>query len=441
MSLKKNTLWNLIGAGAPLIAAALCIPYTLRQLGEEGFGVLTLIWALIGYFNFFDFGAGRALTYEISRISNAGEAQTTNANASEIHRILKAGLALTLVTGTLGLAFIALCASSLAHHWLKISPLWQNATEAALQVTALGVIPATLTSGLRGAMEGLGRFRASNLNKIFIGFCMFLLPAIAIHFHGASLWHIALYLVVARFFALIYGCAQLKQHLWRSTPEPLQENTPPLTAQMRQLMSYGFWVTVTGIVSPLMVYGDRFFVSALVGADQLSIYAIPQEGLMRMLMVPIAICGALMPLFSTLSIAAEKRQHFEFHLKRMTKIMLGLCLLCLILIYPVLSVWISPAFARQAFPIALILVVGSFFNGIAVLPYTFLHANGKTKTTALFHLFELFFYLAILYLLAKNYGLIGAAAAWVIRVTLDWALLMWAARRELRSPDSLAASI
>jgi len=65
VSLKKNTLWNLLGSGLPLIAAAACIRYCLQQLGKEAFGVLTLIWALIGYFSLFDFGAGRALTFEL----------------------------------------------------------------------------------------------------------------------------------------------------------------------------------------------------------------------------------------------------------------------------------------------------------------------------------------------------------------------------------------
>jgi GT2 family glycosyltransferase len=35
---------------------------------------------------------------------------------------------------------------------------------------------------------------------------------------------------------------------------------------MKLLLNYGVWVTVTGIVGHLMVYGDRFFVSAAVGA-------------------------------------------------------------------------------------------------------------------------------------------------------------------------------
>jgi O-antigen/teichoic acid export membrane protein len=430
MSLKKNTIWNLIGSGSPLLAAAACIPYTLQQLGAEGFGVLTLIWALIGYFNFFDFGAGRALTYEVSRLQTAMQDALPETRRFAIHNILKAGLLLTAVTGVLGFLLIMGFAYPLAHDWLKITPAWQHDTKIALQITALGVIPATLTSGMRGALEGLGQFKESNINKIFLGFCMFILPALSIMLHGSSLWKITVYLVLARLVTVAYGYIQLKHYLFiRDKLATIKPDFGGIKLQIRQLISYGFWVTVTGIVSPLMVYGDRFFVSALVGADKLSEYAIPQEGLMRLLMIPIAICGALMPVFATIASRADLHQSYSSNLRRMAKIMAGLCLLTLLVAYPGFAWWISPEFAQKAFPITVVLIFGTFINGIAVVPYTLLHATGNTKTTALFHVFELFFYMALLVVLTKQFGLIGAAFAWVCRVSVDWVLLHFAAQR------------
>lgn len=432
MSLKRNTIWNLIGSGSPLLAAAVCIPYTLNELGAAGFGVLTLIWALIGYFNFFDFGAGRALTYEISRLQHSVQDASMDTRRSAIHPILKAGLVLTAVTGILGFLLIGGLAHELAYNWLKITPEWQHDTYLALLITALGVLPATLTSGMRGAMEGLGQFKESNINKIFIGFCMFILPALSIYWHGASLWKITLYLVTARLVTVAYGVFQLKHYLLINTSNNTVRPATPLKAQIVQLMSYGFWVTVTGIVSPLMVYGDRFFVSALVGVEQLSAYAIPQEGLMRVLMIPIAICGALMPVFATINSRHELGLSYQDNLKRVAKIMAALCILSLLLAYPGFSLWISVEFAQKAFPITVVLIFGTFINGIAVVPYTLLHATGNTKTTALFHVFELFFYMGILYFFTRQFGLIGAAMAWVCRVTIDWLLLHAAAKRLLK---------
>lgn len=431
MSLKKNTIWNLIGSGSPLLAALAFIPYTLAKLGDEGFGVLTLIWALIGYFNLFDFGAGRAMTYEISRLQNQEHGQ----DALRIKTILKAGVFLTSATGILGCLITLILAPYLAHDWLKISPTWQADTLLALQITALGVIPATITSGLRGAMEGMGYFMPSNINKLLLGFSMFTMPAISIALHGPSLWHITLYLVFTRLFIVTLGVIQLRHCLILKNYVVSQSTqlVGSIKQQIRGLMSYGVWVSITGIISPLMVFGDRFFISGIVGADKLSVYAIPQEGLMRLLMIPIAICGALMPLFASIVDKQQLQNTFQENYRRMVKIMAALCILTAIVAYPILSIWLTPAFADQAYPITLIFIAGTFLNGLATVPYTFLHAIGKTKITAQFHMAELVIYIAVLYVLTKHFGLMGAAFAWVLRVSLDLGLLHFASKKTFKT--------
>src|SRR5450432_296814 len=60
--LARNTFWNILGTGSPMLVAVVCIPILIRGLGKDRFGVLTLAWALIGYANLFEFGLGRALT-------------------------------------------------------------------------------------------------------------------------------------------------------------------------------------------------------------------------------------------------------------------------------------------------------------------------------------------------------------------------------------------
>src|SRR5215467_11541070 len=73
--LARNTLWNLGGNLAPLPVAFFCIPPLIKALGTDRFGVLTLIWALIGYTAVFDFGLGRALTQLVAAKLGTDEPQ------------------------------------------------------------------------------------------------------------------------------------------------------------------------------------------------------------------------------------------------------------------------------------------------------------------------------------------------------------------------------
>lgn len=80
-----------------------------------------------------------------------------------------------------------------------------------------------------------------------------------------------------------------------------------LCDKIKSLFGFGSWVTLSGVIGPLMVYGDRFFVSAAVGANLLPLYAIPQEGLQRLLLIPGSFCGALLPRLSSLDAKDRKR--------------------------------------------------------------------------------------------------------------------------------------
>src|SRR6266567_2771444 len=71
--LARNTVWNLLGNGTPMLVAVACIPILIRGLGTERFGILTLAWALIGYASLFDLGLGRALTQLVAKKLGAGE--------------------------------------------------------------------------------------------------------------------------------------------------------------------------------------------------------------------------------------------------------------------------------------------------------------------------------------------------------------------------------
>ena len=143
-------------------------------------------------------------------------------------------------------------------------------------------------------------------------------------------------------------------------------------------------------------------------------------------MIPGSLCSALLPQLSRLSPAAAGDLYWRNY-KRVAVITFGVCVLAAIVIYPVLAWWLSVDFAQKALPIALVLCVGIWLNGMALVPYTLIHANGNSKITALFHVFELFLYMIVLWWLVNHYGLVGAAFAWLARVAIDLALLHYSA--------------
>src|SRR5271169_5160735 len=60
--LARSTAFNFIGQLLPLIAGVGLMPYIVKGLGPDRFGMLGIVWVVFGYFSLFDFGLGRATT-------------------------------------------------------------------------------------------------------------------------------------------------------------------------------------------------------------------------------------------------------------------------------------------------------------------------------------------------------------------------------------------
>src|SRR6266481_8921050 len=111
--LARNTVWNLIGSGAPMAVAVFCIPILIGGLGKERFGVLALAWALIGYASLFDLGLGRALTQLVARKLGAGEDR-------EVPTLVWTSLLLMLLLGVVGATVVGLLSPWLVHRALNV---------------------------------------------------------------------------------------------------------------------------------------------------------------------------------------------------------------------------------------------------------------------------------------------------------------------------------
>ena len=83
----------------------------------------------------------------------------------------------------------------------------------------------------------------------------------------------------------------------------------------------------------------------------------------------------------------------------------------------------GPEFAGTSANILVILLLGFVFNSLAQVPFASIQSRGYAKITAYIHMVELIPYLMALFYFINNYGIIGAAYAWSIRVTIDYILL------------------
>ncbi len=419
MSLKRNTIWNLLGAGVPFLLGIVTIPFLLKRIGIENFGILSLVWAMIGYFSLFDFGLGRALTQQIA--SKLGLAEH-----SELPNIIKTGLLFTIFAGLVGGLLLLILAHPLGAKWLNVSAGFESSTTGALMVASLGIPMTTLTVGIKGVIEAYEDFKSTNIIRIFLGLANFAFPVFSVLLFGPDLIMIVWSLVLARGLVLIAHIFVIYKKMPVNWLRAKFEKD-----KMLALLSFGSWMTISNIVSPLMVVADRFIISSIVGASLVAFYTVPADLLIRILIIPGALAAALFPKLTAMRVKDPQAAKIIYlsSLKMATLFMLPVCIFISIFSFWGLKFWLGEAFAENSWKITSILSIGLLMNGIAQIPFAAVQAAGKAKFTALLHLAEFVFYLPLLFIFLKYFGITGAAVIWVLRVAADLLVLLSYAKK------------
>jgi O-antigen/teichoic acid export membrane protein len=412
MSIRKNTLWNLFGSAAPMLIGIAAIPYIYKHMGIERIGVLTLIWALIGYFSIFDFGLGRAITQRIASLSSQQAEKLKTATATT-------GVFLTLLIGIAGglTGFTAIELGGVS--WINSAKHLDKEIYSSFLLACLAIPATTTTAGLRGILEGEQRFKAINLLKLLLGLSNFLGPIAAIALFGPRLDFTVGSLVLARYAILIAHYFTARSIISGTRDDLSFEET-------KHLFQFGGWMTLSNIISPLMVVADRFLIANVLGAAVVAFYTIPAEFMIRILVLPAAITTTLFPVFSTDLANKNYTKSAALYKKSMEIIVLlmGAVTTCIVIGADFgLGIWLGQEFVEKSTAVTSILAVGILFNSMAQIPHAYIQASGDARSTALIHVFESILYLPALFLLMHFYGIMGAAIAWMLRALLDLVLL------------------
>jgi O-antigen/teichoic acid export membrane protein len=410
----RNTIYSLIGQGAPLLVAVFAIPLLIKGLGTDRFGILTLAWIVISYFSLFDLGLGRALTQLVAEKLGKGRDE-------ELPALIWTASFLMLSLGLVGTLFFLLLSPWLVYNVLKIPLALQRETLNAFYLLSISIPIVTSTAGIVGILSALQRFDLINAVRIPLGLFMFLGPLFVLPF-SQSLVPVTAILVVSRLlFWAIY--------LWfcfHAMPS-LHRNIQFQRTLLVPLLRFGSWMTVTNIVGPLMVYIDRFLIGGLISIAAVTYYTTPFEVVSKLSVIPGALVSVLFPAFSTSFVQDPTRAKRLFNqgIKYIFLVLFPITLFIVTFASEGLNLWLGKEFAQNSTLVLQWLAIGVLINSLAQVPFAFIQGIGRPDITAKLHFIELPLYALMLWKLTNAFGIAGAAYAWVIRVTLDTLFLLY----------------
>lgn len=422
----RNSLYNLLGLGLPLLVALVAIPVLIDRLGVERFGILTIIWVVVSYFGLFDLGLGRAVTQQVA-ICNA------TADVKRMRSVVGTSSALM---GALGIAagIIMLLSAGPLSRQLMTSTEPAEVVHA-LYWMALAMPAVVLTSGYRGVLEAMGQFGLVNAIRLPMGIFTYAGPLAMVWLGNDDLGGIAAILSVGRIAAFAMHAYLARRALPRGAGWGQWD-----ASLVAPLLRMGGWMTVTNVVSPLMNYTDRFILGIAVSASAVAYYATPQELVLRTGVIPSAVTSALFPVFAAQTISPNPidlaRSMWRYSLVILV-VLAPLTTGLIVFADPFLTLWISDEFAAQAGLPLQIMALAALFSGLAQVPFAMLQGRGRADQTAKLHLIQLPLYLALLWYLTVTFGVLGAALAWLVRIGSDMLAMFYLCLRDFRRTAQL----
>lgn len=421
----RNTLYNLVGTGIPLVLFIVTIPLYIAEIGAARYGVLAVVWLVLGLFGMMDLGLGRAATQQIATLRDADD--------NDRRSVLGSALVGNAIVGALGavvmtgVSWYVFAEGMQLEDWLRAEAL------PLVPLMALAVPVATSFGILAGALQGRERFFVVNRIAITNSTLFQLLPLAVAWMYGPSLF----WLVIAALGARVIAVALL----WRECR--LEFGAGWLASSYRgrlaAMLRYGGWVTVTGVVGMVLVFSDRLIIGSIIGAVAVTIYAVPLDATRRLAIIADALANALFP---RLAIAGEdqSRDLTRRAVSMLYAIATPAIAAVIVLADPITRLWLGDEIGSQAGPLMQILGVAAWINIFAKLPYAKLQAQGNPRAVAIAAIIQMPpFFLALWYAL-QAFGLAGAAWVYLGRNTLDFVLLSVFAYRGLACGPMLIAT-
>jgi len=413
----SSTLWNIVGRVGPSLVTLAVIPHLITTLGLARWGIFTIALTLVGSFGIFDFGLGRALTKTIAeRITEGRHAESADMAVSGI-------IALTFL-GTIGGLIVAFFMGTWVDHAMKIPPELRMQTRNAMWVLCATAPLVMINAAMWGVISAFQKFRAANLVNIPINIFYYIGPLLVL-----TVWNnligVMLSLAACR-LAMTVGYAII---CLRTMPE-LRHARPHIN-QIKPLLSLGGWMTVSNVLFPLLVYFDRYIIASVLPVAITSFYTTPFEVVSRFSMLTNAVTSSLFPAFagSWRANPDNMRRLYLHSAVMVSSLLLIPCLLTATFSTQILSLWLTPDFARHSSTIMRFLCLGVLVSGIDSVSDTMIDAIGRPDVNAKFSLVELILYVAALFGLLHSFGILGAAIAWTTRVVLDTLVRLWLGAR------------
>ena len=407
MAVKRNILANYFGAGWTALMTLAFIPIYIRYLGVEAYGLIGLFAMLQGWLLLLDLGMAPAIGREMASFDgSAGRAQA-------LRDLLRSTEAIALALAALVAAGLWLASDWLATRWLSPREVSAGTVMQSLAIMG-GVVGLRIVENLyRSTLIGLQRQVLLNaINSAVATFrglgAVAVIALLSPTLQAFFLWQG----VVSLVSVFLLACAA-----YGVLPRGDASGTFSLQALGGVWRFAAGTMTIT-VLSLLLTNVDKILLSHLLALEDFGYYAFAIVVANAPLALVAPIAQAVYPRFTQLTASGEQANlATTYHsTAQLVVVLLGSATVVLALLgRELLRRWTGdPALADRAYPLVIVLSLGSLLNGLMTIPYYLQLSAGWTGLTVRVNLIAILLVIPALLMVVPKQGAMGAAGIWLL---------------------------
>ncbi|MEO5327912.1 MAG: oligosaccharide flippase family protein [Magnetococcus sp. THC-1_WYH] len=405
--MKKNLIANFLGQGWTALMSLAFVPFYIKYLGIESYGLIGLFAMLQAWFALLDMGMSPSLNREMARFTAGSHSATSIRDLLRSIEIIVLIVAILLVLGTWG------ASGWLANNWLQAEKLPADVIAQAFTimgtVTALRFVESVYHSAIIGlqkqvlynivisamaTLRGLGA----------VGILMWISPTIKAFF----IWQGLVSLFSLGLLAII---------TYRALPKIERAGRFSMLALSGIGKFAGGMMGIT-FLALILTQVDKILLSKLLSLSDFGYYTLANTVAGSLLLLTIPITQSLFPRLSELHATNNQPELIrKYHQgAQFVSVLMGsAAIIVIIFAESILQLWTGDIeLAGKTSSILSILAIGTMLNGLMGIPYQTQLAHGWTSLTAWVNVVSVAIIVPSILWAVPQYGAKGAAWIWVI---------------------------
>lgn len=398
---------NFAGSIWQVLMGLVFIPFYIKFMGVESYGLIGMFATLQVLFGLSDLGLGSTLTREMARLSAL---PSKGQEMRDLVRTLE--ILYWIIAVMVGIA-IVLLSPRIAHQWIKAGQLAPQTIQQAFYITAFVMVFQLPIGFYSGGLVGLQKQALLNI----INGCMSTWRgAGAVLVLGFASPTIQAYL----FWQLgssILNAFLLAFFLWRTMP--LGTNKPVFEKKLlKGVWKFSAGMSGISILAVILTQLDKVILSTMLSLEMFGYYMLASMVAMSLARLFTPVFSSIYPKFTQLvAVNDHERLKRLYHdsCQFIAVLILPAAVVIALFSYEVIFLWTqNPETAEKTRLILSIMILGTALNGLMNPPYALQLAYGWTRLSIIKTLIAAVLLVPLIIYLTFHYGAKGAAFVWLI---------------------------